>query len=144
LGQKDVFYSTVKDALEKDGWIITHDPYPLKMGKRNLFVDLGAEAPLGAEKEGRKIAVEIKSFIGTSEITDLERALGQYSLYLILMSQVESDRQLYMAVPMDVFHGILSEPDGRRVLEALTVNVIVFDPIEVKLEQWIEWSNTER
>ena len=85
MGQKDVYHSIVREALEKDGWTITHDPFPLSLGNRKLFVDLGAESPIGAEKAGEKIAVEVKSFIGTSEITDLERALGQYGLYWQLL-----------------------------------------------------------
>ena len=36
-----------------------------------MYVDLAAEELVAAEKEGRKIAVEIKSFIGASEIEDL-------------------------------------------------------------------------
>ena len=32
--------------------------------RRAIYVDLGAEKLLAAEKEGHKIAVEIKNFIG--------------------------------------------------------------------------------
>jgi hypothetical protein len=52
----------VRNALIKEGWIITHDPLTLPFGSDDIFIDLGAQAPLGAEKEGQKIAVEIKSF----------------------------------------------------------------------------------
>ncbi|WP_287356852.1 element excision factor XisH family protein, partial [Moorena sp. SIO3B2] len=27
---KDIFHNTVKIALQKDGWLITHDPYQLR------------------------------------------------------------------------------------------------------------------
>ena len=45
---KDFFHNTVKEAFEKDGWTITHDPYELRMEALNLFeakmqIDLGAE-----------------------------------------------------------------------------------------------------
>ncbi len=59
----------VRTALVKDGWTITHDPLVLPFGERSLRVDLGAQAPVAAERDGRKIAVEIKSFVGRSEIT---------------------------------------------------------------------------
>jgi len=65
------YHDTVKRALVKDGWTITHDPFNIKVGAKDLFVDLGAEQLLGAEKGNRKIAVEIKSFAGPSEIADL-------------------------------------------------------------------------
>ena len=58
-----------------------NDPLKLQWGSKDLFVDLGAERLLAADKEGRKIAVEVKSFSGASEIDDLEKALGQFILY---------------------------------------------------------------
>ena len=75
---KDIYHDAAKQALINDGWTITHDPYTIKIGRRDVFVDLGAEKLLAAEKEGRKIAVEIKSFVGRSEIADLQDALGQF------------------------------------------------------------------
>jgi len=73
---KDLFHEAVKRALIKAGWVITHDPLFLKWGKRKVFIDLGAEQMLGAEREGEKIAVEIKSFASDSIITDLHNAVG--------------------------------------------------------------------
>ncbi|MCU0570892.1 MAG: XisH family protein, partial [Oculatellaceae cyanobacterium Prado106] len=74
---KDVYHDTVRVALEKDGWTITDDPLTLPIGERSVYVDLGAEKLLTAEKEGQKIAVEIKSFLSRSPVKDLEVALGQ-------------------------------------------------------------------
>src|SRR2546427_10004372 len=97
MPKQDVFHQLVKDALTREGWTITHDPYPLRYGEHNLFVDLGAEAPIGAEKDGRKIAVEVKSFLGRSEVSDLERALGQFLLYRFLLARAEPDRSFTLA-----------------------------------------------
>jgi hypothetical protein len=30
---KDFYHNTVVEALHKDGWIITHDPYYLRIGR---------------------------------------------------------------------------------------------------------------
>ena len=69
---KDKYHHIVREALEADGWTITHDPFTLKIkGIRDLYIDLAAEKIIEAEKEGVKIAVEVKSFIGPSPITDL-------------------------------------------------------------------------
>ncbi|MFM9157316.1 MAG: element excision factor XisH family protein, partial [Dolichospermum sp.] len=73
---KDIYHNTVKTALEKDGWKITDDPFKLKWGLRELFVDLGSKKLLIAEKAERRIIVEIKSFINPSAIADLQNALG--------------------------------------------------------------------
>jgi hypothetical protein len=80
---KDIFHEQVKTALIKDGWLITHDPLTVKLTKRNIFIDLGAEKVIAAEREGQKIAVEIKSFLGFSPLTDFYGALGKYQFYLL-------------------------------------------------------------
>ena len=77
---KDIYHDIVKNALIKDGWTITHDQLVLRWGTTDVYVDLGAEQLLAAEKHGQKIAVEIKSFVGRSDVDDLEKALGQYLL----------------------------------------------------------------
>ena len=75
---KDKFHDAVRNALINDGWTITDDSLTLKFGETELYVDLGAEKVLAAEKEGRKIAVEIKSFLGKSIIAETQDAIGQF------------------------------------------------------------------
>lgn len=73
---KDIYHNVVKTALTKDKWIITDDPLRLSIGSRSVYVDLGAEKLFAAEKEGKKIAVEVKSFLNPSPVADLESAVG--------------------------------------------------------------------
>ena len=114
---KDVFHDQCKTALVKDGWTITHDPLYLKWNDRKSFVDLGAEKMLAAERAGRKIAVEIKSFLGPSEMYDLEQALGQFVLYRLAMQRDYADRELFLAIPESTFLSLFSEPDGMDLIE---------------------------
>ncbi|MEB3189632.1 MAG: XisH family protein [Snowella sp.] len=95
---KDIFHDCVKRALIKDGWTITDDPLSLKIGKKDLFIDLAAEKMLMAERGTEKIAVEIKSFVGTSEVEDLKNALGQYVLYEKIIKRQLLHRTLYLAI----------------------------------------------
>ena len=95
---KDIYHDCVKIALIKDGRTVNHDPLSLKIGKKDIFVDLAAHKLLAATKQGQKIAVEIKSFIGTSEIEDLKNALGQYVLYQKILHYLASERKLYLAI----------------------------------------------
>ncbi len=60
---KDIFHDNIKNALIKDGWRITDDPLKLQWGNKDLYVDLGAEKLIAAEKENQKIAVEIKRIL---------------------------------------------------------------------------------
>jgi hypothetical protein len=78
---KTAYHNSVRHALEADGWTITDDPLPLRVGTRDLYIDLGAERLLAAERGSEKIAVEIKTFGGVSPIASLEQALGQFVLY---------------------------------------------------------------
>ncbi|HVS37935.1 MAG TPA: element excision factor XisH family protein [Gemmataceae bacterium] len=74
---KNIYHDAVVEALTADGWTITHDPLRLSFGGKDLFVDLGAErATLGAEREGRRIAVEVQSFLNLSAVRDLQEAVG--------------------------------------------------------------------
>ena len=63
---KDTYRHAVKNSLLKDGWTITADPYFIKYEDADLYADLAAEKPIAAERQGQKIVVEIKSFIGRS------------------------------------------------------------------------------
>ena len=110
---KDIYHNTVRTALEKDGWTITNDPLPLKIGKRTLNVDLGAKKLFAAEKQGRKIAVEVKSFVSASPVHDLEEAVGQYIVYADILERSEPERIIYLAIRAEVYAQIFSEPIGQ-------------------------------
>lgn len=134
---KDIYHAAVRNALLRDGWTITHDPYTLTYGQRDVFVDLGAEKPIAAEKEGRRIAVEIKSFLGASEVRELEVAIGQYVFYRSLLTRLEPDRQLFLAVPGAVYDGILSDLIARPVLEDTRLAFLVFDAEREVILRWM-------
>ena len=106
---KDLLHDCVKNAPIKDGWKITDDPLRLKYKGRKLYVDLGAERILAAEKGEEKIAVEIKSFVGASEMNDLENALGQFIFYRAILAENEPDRELFLAVPDEVFQTLFQK-----------------------------------
>ena len=103
MSAKDAFHEVVKTALQKDGWQITHDPYNLQAGTLELYIDLGAEKVVAAQKDGQKIAIEIKSFLGASKISQFYTALGQFISYRSALQQQEADRILYLAVPSNVY-----------------------------------------
>jgi len=141
---KDIYHGAVKKALIKDGWTITHDPLWLKWGTTDVYIDLGAEHLLAAEKEGWKIAIEIKSFVGKSYVDDLEKALGQYVLYHDILAKIEPDRVLYLAVHEEAFLGIFEEAVGKLLLENNRINLIVFDRREEVILKWIPWKPIDR
>ncbi len=138
MPRRDIFHDNVKQALIKDGWTITHDPLEVRFGRLRGYIDLGAEQPLGAEKAGRKIAVEIKGFVGASLLNDLEEALGQFVLYRSLLAQVEPERVVYLAVGEEIFDQIFTDPGGQIVLKEVQLRLIVVRFAAEEIVQWIE------
>ncbi len=106
---KDIFHGMVRAALEKDGWTITHDPLTLKLSKRKLYIDLGAERIIAAERGSERIAVEIKSFVGLSPLTDFYKALGQYQLYILALRRRLPDTILYLSMPQESYQSLVKD-----------------------------------
>jgi hypothetical protein len=134
---RDSYHDTVRRALERDGWTITHDPLRVELAKRKLYVDLGAERVLAAQKGPRKIAVEIKTFGGASEVRDLEDALGQFVLYEHALRREEPDRTLYLAVPEPAWQEVFADDVGQVLLDDQVLRVVTFDPLKEELIRWI-------
>lgn len=133
---KDIFHYQVREALEKDGWKITHDPYPVKIGRVNMEVDLGAENTLAAERDGSKIAVEIKSFLNKSNVYDFHEAVGQYVNYRMAMRIKEPGRELFLAIPHHVWDDFFQNEFVQMQLENEQIHVLTFNPIEKNIVIW--------
>ncbi|MGB3297339.1 MAG: XisH family protein [Phormidesmis sp.] len=151
MPRRDSIHSVVRRALVKDGWDITDDPYVISYGERFLFVDLAATKIgkpdtaqsqfIGAAKDDRQIAVEIKAFRGQSAIADLEQDIGQYVLYRLLLRQIDPSRQVYLAVGNLDYDQIFSEPIGELVINKLPLNLIVINLESAEVQQWIPSRN---
>ena len=137
MAAKDKYHKQVRLALEKEGWHITHDPYFIRLGKRKGFIDLGAET-IGAERGLEKIAVEIKSFSGVSDVDEFEDALGQFLLYKLALSRKEPERMLYLAMPRDFYNSLFDDAFFLEVLKIYEVHVIIYNYKLSIIEKWIE------
>lgn len=140
MAAKDIYHEACRRALEKDGWTITDDPLTIRIGIRDLLIDLGAERMIGAERAGDRIAIEIKSFVQKSAVQDLKEAVGQFILYedALAQSKEQSDRVMFLAVRQETFDDIFSEPLGQMLLTNQRVRLIVFDEDEERILQWIK------
>ncbi|CBN53781.1 MULTISPECIES: XisH family protein [Kamptonema] len=133
---KDAFHEVVKTALQKDGWQITHDPYTLQAGTLELYIDLGAEKVVAAQKDGQKIAVEIKSFIGPSKISEFYTALGQFISYRAALQQQEADRILYLAIPSNVYHSFFTMGFIHSLVKQNKIYLIIYNIEREAIAQW--------
>ena len=135
---KDFYHEQVKRALEKDGWKVTDDPFLLESGKIKYQVDLGAEKLLSAEKGKEKILVEVKSFVGTSDINEFHRAVGQYVDYLVVLDEVEPERLLFLAVPDFAWNDFFQEKAIQKSLDFIKAKVLIYNAQKETIVQWIK------
>jgi hypothetical protein len=133
---KDIFHDVVKKALVKQDWIITDDPLLVQFRDIDLYVDLGAEKMIAAEKNGEKIAIEIKSFIGKSHIYELHQAVGQFIHYRMALQEEESKRTLYLAISSEVYKDFFTRPFAQASIETNQLKLIVYD---INTEEIIKW-----
>ena len=148
MPQRDTIHNIIRQALIKEGWEITDDPYVISYGdgERFLFIDLAARLDalngiagrfIGARRGSSQIALEIKEFRGNEAIADLEQAIGRYVLYRPLLEQVDPDRELYLAVADTTFEGIFSEPIGELVIRELPMKLLIVDIEAQEVKRWI-------
>ncbi|MFN4255784.1 MAG: element excision factor XisH family protein [Saprospiraceae bacterium] len=136
---KDIYHQIVKQALIKDGWTITNDPYLIQRQNRKPYeVDLGAEKFIAAEKGSEHIAVEIKSFIGSSMTYDFHTAFGKYGVYRFFMDERDPARKLFLAIPEEVFNSFFLDADIQAICEHFKVNILVFDFEAIQIVSWIK------
>jgi hypothetical protein len=134
---RDSIHEPVKQAFIKDRWEITYDPYVISYGERFLFVDLGASSIIGIRQGTKDIAIEIKEFRGQSQIADLEQAIGQYTLYRLLLNQVDPEREVYLAIPEETYNDIFSEPIGKLAIAQLSLKLVIVNLVKQEISQWI-------
>lgn len=137
MPQYDLYHNEVKNALIKDGWTITDDPYTLEYKGLRLYIDLGAEKLLAAEREQQKIAIEIKVFNSISQITELQKAIGQYNIYQSILRRISPERKLYLAVPQEVYSDFFQQPAIQDIVSDQSIDFIIFDPEREVIIQWL-------
>lgn len=134
---KDLFHQQVKDILIAEGWTITDDPYYIRSNNKIQYqIDLGAEKMIAAEKDSEKIAVEVKSFINESKVSDFHTAIGQYLNYKVGLLEVEVVRVLYLALPEDAYLYLWELPLVRKSIEFYDIKLIVYRIAENNIFLW--------
>ncbi|MDY7015261.1 MAG: XisH family protein [Cyanobacteriota bacterium] len=134
---RDAFHEIVKTALDRDGWVITHDPYHIDLGFVDFYIDLGAERLIAANKNGEKIAVEIKTFLAPSTISEFHTAIGQFINYRIALEEEDADRRLYLAIPLDIYKRFFKYPFIQTVIQRNQIPLLVYDTEKKEVAQWV-------
>lgn len=135
---KDFYHDNVREALVKDGWRITHDPYPLKVEDVGYEIDFGAEPIIAAEKDEAKIAIEVKSFVGPSTVNEFHKAVGQFNDYYVALEIRDPERVLFLAIPKIIWSKFFQKTLIQKSLARIQAKVIVYDPAKNEIVQWIK------
>ncbi|MEQ9553158.1 MAG: XisH family protein [Coleofasciculus sp. G3-WIS-01] len=133
---KDIFHDSVRNGLEKEGWVITDDPLRIRAGRVDMQIDLGAERIIAAEKGEEKIAVEIKSFITPSNISEFHTAVGQFLNYRVALEEQQPDRVLYLAVPLGAYKTFFNLPFVETVIDRFQLSLLVYEPKDEVILEW--------
>lgn len=134
---RDRFHYIVRRALEKDGWKITADPYVINIDDVDFEIDLAAEELLGAEREGQKIAVEIKSFISPSNVSEFHTALGQFLNYRDALEKIDPERKIYLAVRVPIYETFFQRKFIISAVAKYQLQLIIYDVEREVISQWL-------
>lgn len=139
---KDIYHQAVINALDKEDWHITDDPLHIRFLDADLKVDLGAERTIAAERGNEKIAVEIKTFLRSSLLSEFHKAVGQYLDYKIALQYKQPERVLYLAIPIEAYEAFFLTEFGKFATQHHQLNLMVYEPEGEVILEWLPLNNT--
>lgn len=70
-------------------------------------------------------------------MTELERAIGQYGIYRTFLKRVSPERELFLAIALDVYQDFFQHPAIQEIVVDHQLKLIVFDPDAKEIVEWI-------
>jgi hypothetical protein len=133
---KDLYHEAIRNALSKDGWLITADPLTIRYDTIQVFADIAAQKLFTAERNNQKIVVEVKSFIARSPMRELETALGQYLIYRGFLSLIDPEQTVYLAISQVIYESFFDQIAIQAILEQNQILLIVVDTKNEVITRW--------
>ncbi len=103
-----------------------------------MQIDLGAERIIAATKDQETIAVEVKSFINPSAISEFHTAVGQYLNYRRALRSQEPLRILYLAVPSQTYEEFFRLRFIEEGVREYQISLVIYDIEDRRILQWIK------
>jgi hypothetical protein len=136
MSTPDLYHDVVRDALRKDGWRITHTALQLKARAASSTEESWEGPWLIADKDERKGAVAVDSFIGRSSPADVIQTWERLGFSRPRLHALDSDRVVYLAVRQATYSACFGGTDGDLLLAKEGIQLIVFDPRAEVIVQW--------
>jgi hypothetical protein len=100
---------------------------------------LGAERILAAERGTEKIAVEIKSFLGTSRVYDFHQAIGQFVVYKMALKRNQELRTLFLAITSDIYQSFFQDQEMvKDAISELGLKILVINVKTKSIDLWVK------
>jgi hypothetical protein len=78
----------------------------------------------------------VKSFLKASLIHEFHSVLGQYLNYLLGLESINSNRELYLAIPHNVYQDLVEMPLFQIAVNKYDVKIISFEPENEVIIEW--------
>jgi len=134
MPQRDKYHQVVREALEKAGWTIVHDPMMVLIDATRVYIDLAAEKTQGASR----IGIEVKVFESAKFLQEFAGAIGQYIIYRGLLELYHPERELYLAIPNDVYFQRMRGRDIQYIFSRNHIHLLLYDAKKKEIAQWIQ------
>lgn len=137
MPRKDLIHEAVKNALIKDGWTITNDPYRIEYEDADVYADLRVERWESDVQIHRVLVIEIKEFSAASPLNRLEEALGQYQVYRSYLRQIAPEEEIFLAVDKASYEKHFSRISFQRIVNDYSIALLIVDIFREEVSQWI-------
>lgn len=128
----------IVQALEKDGWLVTHQPFAIRINKTRggyIFADIRLHKPQTGQSA---IVVEVKCFESKRTFLDeFYHAVGQYIVYRNALILNDISSPVYLAIPFSIFQSIFQQALIKSVLSDIQINLVVINLEKEEIIQWI-------
>lgn len=138
MPRRDTIHDAVKNALVKDGWTVTNDPFRIHYGDMDVFADLRIEKAEGENLTRRALVIEIKSFVEDSAAHSLGTALGQYEMYRTLLRHVAPGDRLYLAISDTVYERQFVREAFQLIVQEHDLAMVIVNVEQEEVVRWID------
>lgn len=125
----------VINALQKVGWIVTQQPFAIRINPKELvYADLHLSHN---QLDYAIIVVEVKCFSDNrSHLDQFYHAVGQYLIYRQILNLKPMKVDLYLSVPSTIYQTFFKRISVQAVIDEIAMKMVIID---LEREEVIEW-----